>query len=80
MARLARLWARLRMTDLAADHEISPIRLEILHQEGDRVFVRGPVHDGERIVRFLLGIEDSDAIDREQIVRMLQGTGSAGVD
>ncbi|MEA3277720.1 MAG: efflux RND transporter periplasmic adaptor subunit [Pseudomonadota bacterium] len=37
--------------NLAADHQIAPRPLEILYQDGDRVFVRGPVNDGEQIVR-----------------------------
>lgn len=38
------------LTQLNADHRLAARPVEILYQDGDRVFVRGPLRSGDRIV------------------------------
>jgi hypothetical protein len=47
------LWATyaLEPTDTADVYLVARRQLEILHQSGDRLFVRGAVQDGEQIVQ-----------------------------
>jgi RND family efflux transporter MFP subunit len=39
------------LSSLAADHRVTPRPIEVLYLDGDRVYARGPLQDGERIVR-----------------------------
>jgi hypothetical protein len=36
---------------LDASHQLAPRIVEVLHQDGERAYVRGPVHARELIVR-----------------------------
>lgn len=44
------LWACYVAEPRAGGHELTRRELELLHQDGDRVFVRGPLAQGDRVV------------------------------